>query len=172
MPHRPQPGRNKRAPALDLPSGALFSDCGRYRYLLWRRWGPGQLVLFVGLNPNRADAVRDDPTIRRMAGFARAWGYAGILVANLFAARAPTPARLHRLRSPVGPGNDDWLDWAGRRAGLNVACWGNHGGWLGRDRQVWNRGRDWHVFRFNRTGCPAHPLYLPGDLKPVPVRGP
>lgn len=158
-----------RPPAFDRPSGARFSGCGCYRYLLWRRWAPGGLVLFVGLNPNRADAVRDDPTIRRMAGFARAWGHAGIVVANLFAARAATPARLRRLHSPVGPENDVWLDLAGSRACLNVACWGNHGRWLDRDRQVWDRLPDWHVFRFNRTGSPAHPLYLPYGLVPVPV---
>lgn len=29
------------AQALTMDKGALFSDCQRYRYLLWRTWEPG-----------------------------------------------------------------------------------------------------------------------------------
>ncbi len=48
-------------------------------------------VVWVMLNPSTADHVHDDPTIRRCMGFARAWGYGGIAVVNLYAWRATDP---------------------------------------------------------------------------------
>lgn len=41
--------------------GAVISDCGRYRYALWRMWDNRlPSVLFIGLNPSTADATKDD----------------------------------------------------------------------------------------------------------------
>ena len=46
--------------------GAYLSECGWYRYLLWRRWQPSAPVVnFIMLNPSTADAVQDDPTVTR-----------------------------------------------------------------------------------------------------------
>ena len=71
-------------------SGANFSRCRRYRYTLWRRWDPERpLVMIIGLNPSTADACQDDPTIRRCIGFARVWGYGGLVVTNLFDKATP-----------------------------------------------------------------------------------
>lgn len=149
------------------PGGAVFSGCRRYRYLLWRRWASGPAVLFVALNPNNADAEREDPTIRRMRGFARDWGYGACLVANIFSVRAATPDLLRARRGPVGRATDDWLVTARAEADMAVACWGNHGSLNGRDLQVRALFDRWHVFRLNRTGQPVHPLYLPADCLPV-----
>ena len=66
---------------------AQLSDCQKYRYALWRRWGEGSQVVFVMLNPATADAAKDDPTIRRCIGFARAWEFGSLAVGNLFAFR-------------------------------------------------------------------------------------
>ena len=43
-------------------------------------------------NEATADESRDDPTIRRCIGFARRWGFARLVVLNLFAFRATRPA--------------------------------------------------------------------------------
>ncbi|MCU0550707.1 MAG: DUF1643 domain-containing protein [Leptolyngbya sp. Prado105] len=64
-------------------SGALFDSTQQYRYRLWRSWSSDPTIGFVMLNPNQADAVSDDPTIRRCIGFAKNWGFGGIEVVNL-----------------------------------------------------------------------------------------
>ena len=54
-------------------SHACFSPCQRYRYSLLRDLGMQTPALtVVMLNPSTADAVKDDPTIRRVIGFAKA----------------------------------------------------------------------------------------------------
>ena len=67
---------------------ATLSECGLYRYDLWRTWATGPHVTFVMCNPSTADAEIDDPTIRRCIGFAQEWGFAGLVVVNLYAYRA------------------------------------------------------------------------------------
>ncbi|HJM80481.1 MAG TPA: DUF1643 domain-containing protein, partial [Prochlorococcaceae cyanobacterium Fu_MAG_72] len=66
-------------------SEASFSPCGHYRWWLKRRLGKSsRTLLFVGLNPSKASALDDDPTLRRILGFCRSWGYGRLLVVNLF----------------------------------------------------------------------------------------
>lgn len=65
---------------------------GDYRYLLTREWdSQGKIVTFIMLNPSRADALLNDPTITRCLNFARSWGYGRLEVVNLFAYRTPQP---------------------------------------------------------------------------------
>jgi hypothetical protein len=141
--------------------GAVFSADRKYRYALWRTWDPGLArVLFVGLNPSTADACSDDPTLRRCIGFARDWGYGGILVGNLFGRCATRPAELRTVADPVGEDNAAWLERLAREAARLIACWGNHGAFMDRDRHF-SAGRGaLYCLRLNRNGSPAHPLYL------------
>ncbi len=160
-------------PQLDGPSGAVFSTGRNYRYALWRTWDAGlDRVLFVGLNPSTADERGDDPTIRRCAGFAREWGYGGILVGNLFGRCATRPAELKASADPVGAANDAWLDRMATSAAWLLACWGRHGNFMHRDRRF-TAGRDGlYCLRTNRDGSPAHPLYISGGQRPRPWRPP
>lgn len=148
--------------------GAVLSDCSRYRYLLWRRWGGGDSVLFVGLNPSTADAQADDPTIRRCVAFATAWGFSSVVMANLFAWRATDPRHLITAPDPVGAENDDWLRACSSQCALTVAAWGTGGRYMGRGESVRGMLVKPHCLRLTRNGLPAHPLYLPGVLKPIP----
>lgn len=153
----------------DHPSGANFSRCRRYRYTLWRRWdGERPLAMIIGLNPSTADATRDDPTIRRCIGFARDWGYGGLIVTNVFAYRATYPADLKAAPDPVGPRNDAWIRRMALQAELIVAAWGNDGAWLERSAHLRKMlaGR-LKCLRLNAAGEPAHPLYLPRVLRPI-----
>ena len=83
-------------------SGAVFSDCRKYRYALWRIWDENKpLVMIIGLNPSTADEISNDPTITRCKSFARACGYGGVLVANLFGFRATSPNELGHTRNQL-----------------------------------------------------------------------
>lgn len=156
-----------------MTSEALISDCGLYRYTLSRVWAPKlPQVLFIGLNPSTADAMIDDPTVRRFIGFSRAWHCGGFTLGNLFAFRATRPRDIMAAPDPVGPSNDDYLVRLHRAAALTVACWGVNGAFQDRDRAVvellqFHETRRLHCIATTKDGHPAHPLYLPGHLKPT-----
>jgi len=154
------------------PSGARFSDCRRWRTLLWRRWDARRPVAnFLMLNPSTADESVLDPTCARARDFAERWGYGALLVTNLFGWRATDPHAMRAAADPVGAGNDAAILRAARTAQLVVCAWGNHGTHLNRSVQVHHRlqaaGIALHVLRLNANGEPAHPLYLPAALSPV-----
>lgn len=152
-----------------LGRAALLSPCGRYRYELTRRWATGPLVGWVMLNPSRADAHLDDPTVRRCVGFARRWGYGGLIIRNLYALRATDPAALSTDPDPVGPDNDAHLSRCGEQD-LTVIAWGARG--ADRARVVLSllaaHGVRPHQLGVTADGQPRHPLYLRGELTPTP----
>jgi len=166
-------------------AGACFSPCGRYRWWLRRRWPRGRgRLLFIGLNPSRADGHRDDPSLRRLTGFAQAWGFAELEVLNLFARVAVRPTQLRQLSDPCGADNDTWLAerlerqrqlWAAEAAAPVWLGWGNHGGRGGRDQQVlelvWQWGCRPAWLGLTTSGQPRHPLYVAART-PLLLAGP
>jgi hypothetical protein len=156
-------------------SGATFSPCRRWRYLLWRRWDAAKPAAnFLMLNPSTADELKLDPTCARARDYAERWGYGALVVTNVFAFRNTDPARMKAAKDPVGPGNDAAIVRAAREAAIVVCAWGNHGGFLGRSTQVLEKlkanGIRLHALRVNAGGEPAHPLYLPSRLSAIPLR--
>jgi hypothetical protein len=154
---------------LALGSGQV--EAGVYRYLLWRAWGTGSRVLFIMLNPSSATATEDDPTIRRCVGFARAWGFEGLEVANIFALRSTDPTALYAHPDPIGPLNDATIADAARRAGRVVCAWGTHGKLMARDsavlRALWDAGVKPMVLGLTvGLAKPRHPLYMRRDVEP------
>jgi hypothetical protein len=153
-------------------SGATFSPCRRWRYLLWRRWDAAQPVAnFLMLNPSTADEVKLDPSCTRARVYAERWGFGALIVTNLFGWRATDPDEMKAVRDPIGRGNDRAILRAAREAAVVVCAWGNHGAHRERAAQVLQFLRANSVvlscLRINKTtGEPAHPLYLPGTLKP------
>lgn len=150
--------------------GAAISPDGVYRYRLWRRWEGGVKrgpVNFVMLNPSTADGRKDDATIRRCVCFARTWGYDRMVVTNLYGLRARDPAQLIDHPDPIGPKNNAYLAETAEQSVLVVAAWGN----LGAQREdvglkILRPYADVYALRLTRDGHPAHPLYLPGHLRP------
>jgi len=151
---------------------AVISYCGAYRYTLKRKWAAEFYpMLFVMLNPSTADAVDDDPTIRRCIGFAKREHCTAILVLNLFAFRSPSPREMMAASDPVGPNNDDYLCSAFFNAALRgapiVAAWGAHGNFQRRAAAVLSlaTSQQAKLMCLGRTssGAPRHPLYLPKD---------
>lgn len=168
--------------ALDpIRPDALIDPTGVYRYWLTRTWDPTlPRAVFVMLNPSTADALQDDPTIRRCCGFAFRWNRehvhpaGGIHVVNLFAYRATDPAELeaaHRRGVDIiGPENEDHLQRAVRDAALVVAAWGAHPLALARGKEVTRaitESRTLHCLqRTKASAAPSHPLYLKAALDP------
>jgi hypothetical protein len=150
--------------------GAEVSDDGLYRYSLWRRWGEGAALHFVMLNPSTADAVLDDPTIRRCIGFAKREGFAALSVTNLYALRATNPQRLLDLADPAGPQNLDRV-MATVATGPIVVAWGGGAMMKGLAPslvKLWLMERaasDERVLCLGVTATnqPRHPLYIRGD---------
>lgn len=160
-------------PIETLQRTAVFDATGRYRYQLGRRWRPaGPEVAFVMLNPSRADAVCDDPTLRACIQFAQRWGYASLSVVNLFGYRTPHPTTLAKTVDPVGPENDGYLLKAVVAAQQVVLAWGNWGSLQGRDRTILTLLRPHQTklscLQINRSGQPRHPLYISRDQPLLP----
>jgi hypothetical protein len=157
------------------PTGAKFSRCRKWRYLLWRCWSNGPIANFLMLNPSTADEVKLDPSCTRARVYAEQWRFGALIVTNLFGWRATDPGEMKAVRDPVGRGNDAAILSVARAAGVVVCAWGNHGLHLERSARVTKMLRDagvkLHVLRMNGCGEPAHPLYLPGSLQPTPWRG-
>ncbi|AII50194.1 hypothetical protein KR52_13790 [Synechococcus sp. KORDI-52] len=181
-------------------SEASFSSDGCYRWFLRRRLATdGGCLIYIGLNPSRADGQRDDPTLRRLIGFTRQWGYQELVVLNLFARMSPSPAALLRVKDPIGVLNNvilnRWLHQWSRTSGLDLWCgWGVNGARWDRDQVVLEailrllpeRRRSVpdspHPLMLGRTasGQPRHPLYAPRQAclhpflwaDPEPIRHP
>jgi hypothetical protein len=152
-------------------SGAQFSPCRRWRYLLWRRWDENKPAAnFLMLNPSTADELKLDPSCTRAQCYAEKWGYGGLIVTNLFGWRATDPGEMKAVRDPVGRGNDAAILRAAREAALVVCAWGNHGAHLERSVRVLRALRSSRIslnyLKINSSGEPAHPLYLRGSLQP------
>jgi hypothetical protein len=153
-----------------LNSYANISPDGLYRYALYRRLSMGErTVLFVGLNPSTADMMKDDPTLRRCVGFARAWGFDWLYMGNLNGWRATDPKQLPRASDgggeAVGPENQQVLTMMTQRAEIVVACWGQH------KLNPYARELSRRILALPHTRClgrnadgsPKHPLYLPAS---------
>lgn len=160
-----------------MERGAIISECGRYRYDLWRKWEAPALglsvpcVMFVMLNPSTADGEVDDPTIRKCIGFAKRWGYGMIRVVNLFAYRStkpPTPTD-RRTLDLVGPYNVGHIRQAMVTQNTCVVAWGRQPSTLlgelpqtiaheanELDLKLWCLGT-------TKNGSPRHPLFVPYD---------
>lgn len=165
-------------------STADISSCGAYRYRLTRTWDSHLDALgWVMLNPSTADASLDDPTIRRCMGFARAGGYGGITVTNLFAWRATNPADLLDPPDVFGPRNVATLEWLFRDHRTVVAAWGAKFKDVRRRRgepdhpkmiraMAGRHAANLMCLGTTADGSPKHPLYVPAAQPFIPWPGP
>jgi len=156
--------------------GATYSPCGLYRYRLWRAWGTAdRTILWVMLNPSAADHLgNNDPTIERCERRSVAWGFDRMEVVNLFALRSPYPKALREAANPVGPDNDRHIAEAASGVELILCGWGGHGSLRGRAGVIKAllADRPLSCLGVTLAGEPAHPLYLPYRLEPVPFSRP
>ena len=155
-------------------SGAVFSDPDRrFRYALWRIWKPtDDKLFFIGLNPSTANDIKDDPTIRRVIGFAKSWGFGGLFVGNLFSLVSANPDVLWftPYTEQVNGANDTALKRMQELSTKVMVGWGNEGRNAGTkpDEVLALLGEPVFCLKTTMTGEPTHPLYQPlfGQLVP------
>ncbi len=156
----------------DCVATAILSACGRYRYSLTRRWGPGKSFLCILLNPSTATADVDDNTIRKLVVIACLLGFDAIEVMNLFAFRATDPDDMMAAEDPIGPENDAHLLDAVRKSSCVLAGWGTSGDHLNRGAQVTRMlqhvGVQILCLAKNKGGTPKHPLYCKNSSTLIP----
>ena len=144
---------------------ALISPCGQYRYQLLRLWNPNKpLLLFLMKNPSRADALKDDHTIRKCRGFAQRLGYGGFYVGNLYAWRATSPQIPNGNTGIGNPENDHAIQEMRQQTNLIIAAWGNLTPLqTPRARSVIRQCHPQPLYALSLTqnGHPCHPARLP-----------
>lgn len=153
----------------DPLKGAQFSDDGKHRFILWRVWNEKlPKVMFIGLNPSRADAETNDPTINRVISFAKSWGYGGIYMANCFTFITPYPEELkeYAIDSEF---TDTILKHYAKQCKLIIFCWGTFKivKETGRDKQLMKIFPNAKVLKINIDISPRHPLYVPIGIMPI-----
>lgn len=155
-----------------MKKGAVIDKTGTYRYSLWREWDQDkQKLVFIMLNPSKADEDIDDPTLRRCINFAKSWDCGSLMVVNLFAYRSASPLDLKKVDDPVGKQNDRYLKKAIKSADRVVVAWGNNGKLMQRDRLVLQllskHNIQPHCLGITKAGYPRHPLYVTCKKQPV-----
>lgn len=173
----PKPKPRVGGKPLYFDMGALIDE--DYRYSLWRRWDASlPTLVFLMLNPSKADGRQDDPTIRRVVGYARRWGYGAVEVINLFAFRSTLPGNLVYEADPIGPDNDNYILAACLRAKKEgsevVAAWGTfpqfkRGSLHARrdryvERMLAREGITLTCLGVTKDGFPKHPVRLAYDV--------
>jgi len=155
----------------DAPSVAVYSDCERYRYALTRVWEPqGRRLSFVMLNPSTATEVQNDHTVERCERRARALGFGGFRVTNIFAWRDTDQRKMRAALDPIGPENDAAILEACQWGDQLIAALGTHGAHLNRGPQVEAllraSGRSVLHLGLSNAGHPKHPLYIAYTQRP------
>jgi len=157
-----------------LDSGAVFSDCRTYRYVLYRDWDFAKpVLLFIMLNPSTADEKANDPTVERCERRARKLGYGGIKIVNLFALRSTDPKFLYSHVDPIGVNNDEYIKLEVLKVvlgGGDVVCaWGRHGNLFSRNHKVLQKLKELKAepkcLGITADGNPKHPLYISYDVQ-------
>jgi len=154
-------------------SWAVYSDCETYRYALSRVWdADGTRLLYIMLNPSKATELANDPTIERCERRARALGYGGFRVCNLFGLRETDPARLKKARHPVGPDNAAQINEAIAWCDDILCAWGVHGAHRNQAAAISDLLRSGPKpllsLGVTKDGHPRHPLYISYKIRPMP----
>jgi hypothetical protein len=144
----------------NLMAGAEFSECGKYRYKLWRVWDKSlPLAMCIGLNPSTANASKNDNTINILIRVLGKLGYGGFYMMNLFAWISSKPEDLLTCDDPLN-GNDWHLAETARKCKDVIFCWGAFKEAAERIRFVESVFTDAKCFGFNQNGTPWHPRAL------------
>jgi len=151
-------------------NGAVLDKDRNYRFILWRFWSDAPRMLFIGLNPSTANELNDDPTVRRLCGFAQSLGYGGLYACNLYSQITPYPKELLPETRNHGA-NTPAIQMAEKLSVLTVCGWGDGiknipEGDL-RAKAVFDLLSSPMCWGLTASGNPRHPLYLKSEAELV-----
>ncbi|MEM7617059.1 MAG: DUF1643 domain-containing protein [Pseudomonadota bacterium] len=160
---------------VDIPTKAIFneatfSSCKKYRYILARTFATGTgIINFIMLNPSTATEQYNDPTVARCENRSISMGYKQMIVTNIFAYRATDPKLLLKISDPIGADNDKAIIDSAQKSNKIICAWGEYGKLLNRGDHVrqllkLNSNNNIYCLKLNKSGEPAHPLYLSNKL--------
>ena len=163
-------------------SFCLLSKCRSYRWILKRELLCGKKTLvFIGLNPSKANSINNDRTLIRIINFCSRWNYKNIYLINLFGLISKSPSQLSKNKDQVGKYNDLITITALEFWRKNINCdlwlgWGDKGKLYKRDLKVLEIIKNLSNFNSNenfskrilslglsKKGNPLHPLYMPNE---------
>lgn len=136
----------------------------------------GMVVAFFGVNPSAAGDVDDDPSSRKIAGFAKLMGARRYLLGNPFGLVSTDVHGLRDADDPVGPGNVEHLARIIDEADMLVPCWGRRDK-VPRELRVHvdclaaalrASGKPTMTLGLTKCGQPRHPLMLAYSTPLVP----
>ena len=162
-------------------SFCLFSECRSYRWILKRELLSGKkTVVFIGLNPSKANSSINDRTLVRIINFCSRWNYKNIYIINLFGLISKSPIQLSKSNDPIGKNNDlitlKSLEFWREDSNCDLWLgWGDKGELKGRDRKVLKLIKNFSNLKskennyskrvlslgLSKKGNPRHPLYMP-----------
>lgn len=170
---------------VDWEGTAEFSEDGRHRLSLGRRWGNGPRALVCGANPSSAGASRNDPTISWLIKMFEPRGYGGFLMVNWETYIASSPKEMHTWRNccPIDEHraavarNLDIIRTASVQSEMRFVAWGNLVPSIPQTTKVlWalslGVSEPLYAFGLTKDGKPKHPMArghhrIPDDWKPV-----
>ena len=152
---------------------AVFSACRHKRYWLRRDLGPGntRAVLWIMMNPSRADEHTNDATTTMTTNISRRHGYTVHGVVNLSAIIEPDSTRLTAADGDADPINDlavqRAINWIGRKGGDIVIAWGASRHLRHREAELLHRLRRRKLLCLgqNANGSPRFPRAISRDVR-------
>ena len=140
--------------------GAEFSECKKYRYVLWRIWDEAKpIVMCIGLNPSTANHETNDPTIRQLISRLEYLGYGGFKMTNLYALISSKPSALSETPDPLKD-NDYWLEKVSGECQEIIFCWGMFKQATYRAKIMKAKFPNAKCFGRSKDGSPIHPLAM------------
>ena len=151
---------------------AVFSACGKNRYWLRRNLTAhtGKHVLWIMMNPSRANETANDATTTMTTNISRRHGYHVHGVVNLSAVIEADSTKLTATNGATDLLNDQAinraLSWIRRHRGDVVIAWGASRHLKQRETQVLHqlRRRNLLCLGHNRDGSPRFPRGITRDV--------
>lgn len=149
--------------SVEFVDHAEYSSDRNYRWFYERRWAPGGVMCWVGLNPGTGDTdAGPRPTLRRVVSWAKRHKCGAVVVVNLFSFRCTDPAALSAAQVDiVGNRTDDIIREASRHARVTLAAWGSNTVIKNRSAEVLGLLDNPMCVGVTKSGEPRHPLYVP-----------